>query len=139
MLLRNSRAKQGAQARLPVPPKAELLRLENRFSFRFRWLAIFSVWSVAVRDSRRLLLRCSEGAEMAEKLAIRKCFLVCCEGDSSISNNGRLAIRNCVICDWKVRRCCGTAKQRQKLAIDLGWWCFVSVSCAGFRLCFASD
>jgi hypothetical protein len=32
---------------------------------------------------------------MAEKLAIRKCFLVCCEGVSSISNTGRLAIRNC--------------------------------------------
>jgi hypothetical protein len=28
---------------------------------------------------------------------------------------------------------------RQKLAIDLGWWCLFSVSCDAFRLCFASD
>jgi hypothetical protein len=32
---------------------------------------------------------------VAEKLTIRKYFLVCCEGVSSISNPGRLAIRNC--------------------------------------------
>jgi hypothetical protein len=34
------------------------------------------------------------GAEMTEKPAIRKCFLVCCEGVSAIFNIWRLAIRN---------------------------------------------
>jgi hypothetical protein len=34
------------------------------------------------------------GAEMTEKPAIRKCFLVCFEGVSAIFNIWRLAIRN---------------------------------------------
>jgi hypothetical protein len=48
---------------------------------------------VAVRNMRTGLLRRGAGAEVAEKLAIRKYFLVCCEWVSSISNNG-LAIRS---------------------------------------------
>jgi hypothetical protein len=39
---------------------------------------------------------------------------------------------------WKVRRGAGT-KLRQKLAIDLDRWCLFSITCDGFRLCFASD
>jgi hypothetical protein len=66
-----------AQAILPV-------RLSAAFA-RFRTQQFDS------KEHRQDCLR----HEMPEKLAIRKCFLVCCQEVSSISNPGRRAIRNC--------------------------------------------
>jgi hypothetical protein len=49
------------------------------------WVLFVSNRNDSVRESQ--LMRCGVGAEMAEKVAIRKSFLVCCELVSSISNN----------------------------------------------------
>jgi hypothetical protein len=82
--------------------EGNLYGIENRFSFVFsgvisRMMILWALFVLNRNDSDRgeRLVACGAGAKLAEKLAIRKWFLVCCERVSLIFNIWRLAIRNC--------------------------------------------
>src|SRR5271170_3491653 len=83
-----------AEARLPMLPRANLYRIEDCFSFVFSraLIRMMILWGLFVSNRNGAVLRgsrlarCGAGAKLAEKLAIRKYFLVCCEEVSSISN-----------------------------------------------------